>query len=100
VSTPPPTVRPDPAAAPPLQVHDTPDTPTIESLVAYANEHRLGGRSDWTAADTLKNVAVEVRGPTDPEPQLLVIGVPGDREVDLRRLEAALYPATVTLFED
>ena len=100
VTTPPPAVRPDPTAAPPLQVHDTPDTPTIESLVAYANAHRLAGRSDWTAADTLKNVAVEVRGPADTTPHLLVIGVPGDREVDLRRLEAVLHPATVTMFED
>lgn len=90
----------DPAAAPPMQVHDTPDTPTIETLVAHANAHRLGGRGDWTAADTLKNVAVQVRGPGDPAADLLVIGVPGDREVDLKRLAAVLEPATVTMFED
>lgn len=90
----------DLAAAPPLRVHDTPDTPTIESLVAYANAQRLASRDDWTAADTLKNVAVEVRGPGDPEPELLVIGVPGDREVDQTRLEAVLHPATVSMFED
>jgi len=92
--------QPDLAAAAPMRVHDTPDTPTIEALVAYANEHALGGRRDWTAADTLKNVAVEVRGPGAPEPELMVIGVPGDREVDLRRLAAVLHPAEVTLFED
>ncbi len=46
----------DPAAHPPATAHDTPDTPTIESLVALANARRLGGRADWTAADTLKNV--------------------------------------------
>jgi prolyl-tRNA synthetase len=90
----------DPATAPPLQVHDTPDTPTIDSLVALANARRLGGRDGWTAADTLKNVAVEVRGPADPAAELLVVGVPGDRDVDLKRLEAVLYPATVTMFED
>jgi prolyl-tRNA synthetase len=90
----------DPAAAPPLQVHDTPDTPTIETLVALANARRLGGRDGWTAADTLKNVAVEVRGPGAPEPELLVVGVPGDREVDLKRVAAVLHPATVALFED
>lgn len=99
VTTPAPPPR-DLATAPPLQVYDTPDTPTIESLVAYANAHRLAGRDDWTAADTLKNVAVEVRGPGDPEPELLVIGVPGDREVDTARLEAVLHPATVSMFED
>lgn len=99
VTTPPPPAA-EPAAAAPTQVHDTPDTPTIESLVALANQRRLDGRTDWTAADTLKNVAVEVRGPGDPDAELLVIGVPGDREVDLRRVEAVLHPATVTLFED
>jgi prolyl-tRNA synthetase len=99
VTTPAPAAA-DPAVAPPLQVHDTPDTPTIESLVALANARKLGGRDDWTAGDTLKNVAVEVRGPNDPAPELLVIGVPGDRDVDLKRLEAVLYPATATMFED
>lgn len=90
----------DPATAPPMEVHDTPDTPTIDTLVALANARRLGGRADWTAADTLKNVAVEVRGPGAPEADLLVIGVPGDRDVDLKRLAAVLHPGTVTLFED
>jgi prolyl-tRNA synthetase len=103
-----------PPQAPPMRVHDTPDTPTIESLVALANARALDGRTDWTAGDTLKNVAVEVRGPggaapagwaPDPAPEgsgaeLVVIGVPGDREVDLKRLAAVLHPATVTLFED
>jgi prolyl-tRNA synthetase len=89
----------DPASAGLLEVHDTPDTPTIESLVALANARRLGGRDDWSAADTLKNVVVRV-GPPDGEAELLVIGVPGDREVDLKRVEAALYPAAVSMFED
>lgn len=90
----------DPATADPLMVHDTPDTPTIESLVALANQRRLAGRADWTAADTLKNVVVEVRRHPDADAELVVIGIPGDRELDLKRLAAALYPATVTLFED
>lgn len=98
VTTPAPPAR-DPAAAPPLAVHDTPDTPTIETLVAFANGRALAGRSDWTAADTLKNVAVEVRAPGAPEPELLVVGVPGDRDVDLKRLAAVLHPAEVTMFE-
>jgi prolyl-tRNA synthetase len=99
VTTPAPRPR-DVAGAPPLEVHDTPDTPTIDTLVALANERGLAGRSDWTAADTLKNVAVEVRAPGAPEAELLVIGVPGDREVDLKRVEAVLHPAAVTVFED
>ena len=84
---------------PPLEVHDTPDTPTIASLVAFANERALGGRTDWTAADTLKNVVVTVHHPGRDD-ELLVIGVPGDRDVDQKRLDAALAPATATMFDD
>ncbi len=84
---------------PPLTVHDTPGTPTIASLVELANERALDGRTAWTAADTLKNVVVTVHHP-GREDTLLVIGVPGDREVDLKRLDAALSPATVTMFDD
>jgi prolyl-tRNA synthetase len=83
----------------PLTVHDTPDTPTIASLVDLANRRALDGRTDWTAADTLKNVVVTVHHP-GREPELLAIGVPGDREVDLKRLAAALAPATAELFDD
>ncbi|MFO7252989.1 MAG: proline--tRNA ligase, partial [Actinomycetes bacterium] len=75
------------AEHPPMQVLDTPDTPTIESLVQVVNEkYGLG----ITAADTLKNVVVKVRTPGSDEVETLVIGVPGDREVDFKRLEAAL----------
>jgi prolyl-tRNA synthetase len=78
----------------PSTVFDTPGTATIESLVAYANEVGAGGRSDWTAADTLKNVVLKVGD------SIVVIGVPGDRDVDLKRVEAALFPATVEMFDD
>ncbi|MBB4696068.1 prolyl-tRNA synthetase [Actinoplanes abujensis] len=88
-----------PMAAPALEVHDTPGTPTIASLVDLANARALGGRTDWTAADTLKNVVVTVHRP-GADDEVLVIGVPGDREVDLKRLDAALAPATATLFDD
>ncbi|GAA4568372.1 proline--tRNA ligase [Micromonospora coerulea] len=90
----------DPDAHPPLTVHDTPETPTIASLVELANARGLGGRRDWTAADTLKNVVLTVRRPGAEESELLVIGVPGDREVDLKRVEAAVHPATVAVFDD
>src|SRR3989440_582904 len=75
-------------------VLDTPDTPTIDTLVARLNAIRAGGRDDWRAADTLKNVALTVDG------ELVVIGVPGDRGVDLKRVEAVLFPARVAMFED
>jgi prolyl-tRNA synthetase len=97
VVTPPP---PAPEGTPgPLTVHDTPDTPTIASLVDLANERALDGRTDWTAADTLKNVVVTVHHP-GRDPELLAIGLPGDREVDLKRLDAALSPATAEMFDD
>ncbi|RKR89238.1 prolyl-tRNA synthetase [Micromonospora pisi] len=89
----------DPDAHPAAAAYDTPDTPTIEALVEVANARRLGGRDDWTAADTLKNVVLSVRRVGVTEPELLVIGVPGDREVDLKRVEVALYPNTVALFD-
>ncbi|WP_341718282.1 proline--tRNA ligase [Micromonospora sp. FIMYZ51] len=89
----------DPQAQPATEVHDTPETPTIASLVELANERRLAGRADWTAADTLKNVVLTVRRPGAETAELLVVGVPGDREVDLKRLAAALAPATVDIFD-
>jgi prolyl-tRNA synthetase len=96
VTTPAPPAR--EVTAPSSAVHDTPGTPTIASLVDLANDRALGGRTDWTAADTLKNVVVTVQHP-GREPELLVIGLPGDREVDLKRLNAALAPATAVLFD-
>jgi prolyl-tRNA synthetase len=76
---------------------DTPDTPTIETLVARVNELDLG--RTFTAADTLKNVVVKATAPGSDEPTPVVIGIPGDREIDLKRLEAALGPATVEMFD-
>lgn len=52
-----------------------------------------------TAADTLKNVLVKVREPGG-EWELLAVGVPGDREVDDKRLGAALEPAEYALLDD
>jgi prolyl-tRNA synthetase len=76
---------------------DTPGTPTIETLVARVNDLDLG--RTYTAADTLKNVVVKVTAPGIDEPTVVVIGIPGDREIDLKRLEAALGPATVDMFD-
>ncbi|MEU8253318.1 proline--tRNA ligase [Micromonospora inaquosa] len=90
----------DPAAPPAAEVYDTPETPTIASLVELANARRLGGRDGWTAADTLKNVVLTVRQPGAERAELLVIGLPGDREVDLKRLGAALEPAQVAVFDE
>ena len=85
----------DPAAAPPLEVLDTPDTPTIDTLV----EVLAGLGHAVTAAQTLKNVVLQLRQPTG-ERSLLVIGLPGDREVDLKAVEANVFPAEVEPFDD
>ncbi|RKN46367.1 proline--tRNA ligase [Micromonospora endolithica] len=98
VTTPAPAAS-DPDAPPAAEVHDTPETPTIASLVDLANARRLAGRADWTAADTLKNVVLAVRRPGAEQPELLVVGLPGDREVDLKRVAAALAPSSVAVFD-
>src|SRR5215207_9159859 len=85
--------------APRAHVEDTPDTPTIETLVDLANARLPRPDRPWQAADTLKNVVLmitEVDGSRHP----LVIGVPGDRELDLRRLAAQLEPAEPEPFSD
>jgi prolyl-tRNA synthetase len=84
---------------PDAQVHHTPGTPTIQTLVDFLNDKTDLGRT-FTAADTLKNVLVKIRQPGTAEWTLLAIGLPGDREVDMKRLEAALDPAEVALLED
>jgi prolyl-tRNA synthetase len=83
---------------PEAQAHHTPGTPTIDGLVDFLNAADLGRA--FTAADTLKNVLVKTRRPGEQEWTLLGIGVPGDREVDLKRLEAALEPAEVALLDE
>lgn len=94
------TARPQPQPVeglPEAQVYDTGDTPTIATLVDWANGAGLG--RTVTAADTLKNVLLKVRQPGG-EWELLGIGVPGDREVDEKRLGAALEPAEYALLSD
>ncbi|MGA5536606.1 proline--tRNA ligase [Mycolicibacterium nivoides] len=83
------------------QVHDTPDTPTIATLVDWANSADLAQFSgrEVTAADTLKNVLLKTREPGG-DWELLAIGVPGDREVDEKRLGAALEPAEFALLDE
>ena len=84
---------------PAAHVEDTPDTPTIETLVALANARFPRSDRPWTAADTLKNVVVTLRQP-DGTREALVVGVPGDREVDIKRLEAAVTPAEPEAFTE
>ncbi|SNX64394.1 prolyl-tRNA synthetase [Streptomyces sp. TLI_55] len=60
----------------------TPDTPTIETLAA-----QLGVE----ASATLKNLLVKVDG------EIVAVGVPGDREVDMGKVEAHFAPAAVEM---
>ncbi len=83
---------------PEAQVHHTPDTPTIETLVDFLNGAGLG--RSFTAADTLKNVLVKTRAPGEADWEIMGVGVPGDREVDMKRLEAVLHPAEVELLDE
>ena len=85
--------------APAAHIEDTPNTPTIESLVNHANEAQPLADRAWTAADTLKNVVLTVTLP-DASTYPLVVGLPGDREVDMKRLEAVLHPGVPAPMEE
>ena len=84
---------------PPASVVDTPGTPTIATLVDHLNAHLPRDDREWAAADTLKNVVVMLHKP-DGSTEPLAIGVPGDRDVDMKRLEAAVAPAEVAAFDE
>ena len=71
----------DASKVPAIEELDTPNTPTIDSLVAVLNEKFGGG---FTGASTLKNVMLMA------DNKAISVLVPGDREVDLKRLQAGL----------
>jgi prolyl-tRNA synthetase len=75
-------------------VHDSPNTPTIASLVDYSNASFPKGDGQWAASDTLKNVVLALIAP-DGKRELVIVGVPGDREVDQKRAEAFFGPNEV-----
>ena len=92
------TLAPGPREAsglPAALVFDSPDTPTIATLVDLLNERhpREDGRA-WTAADTLKNIVLALTH-TDGRREIVVVGIPGDRDADLKRAEATFFPAAV-----
>ncbi|MGR6742372.1 proline--tRNA ligase [Microbacterium sp. F1-18] len=72
-------------------IFDSPDTPTIETLVAHVNANLEG---EFTAAHTLKNVVLALTH-LDGTRELVVVGLPGDRDVDDKRVEVAFAPAEV-----
>ncbi|MDK8449698.1 proline--tRNA ligase [Corynebacterium mastitidis] len=86
---------------PEAQVYTTPDAPTMDSLVAWARAEGLtiDGR-EVQLSDTLKCLMVKLTQPGAEEPELVGVLLPGDREADMKRLEAAAEPATVELAEE
>lgn len=72
-------------------IFDSPDTPTIGTLVAHSNAVLEGA---YTAADTLKNVVLALKHP-DGSRELIIVGIPGDRDIDDKRAEVAFAPAEV-----
>jgi prolyl-tRNA synthetase len=82
----------DSAATPALQVFDSPNTPTIDTLVALLNANFGGG---FTGASTLKNVMLMA------DDEAISVLVPGDREVDLKRLQANMAGVNdIRVFEE
>ena len=84
---------------PAAHAEQTPETPTIQTLVDHLNVAFPRDDRPWEAADTLKNVLVFLRH-LDGTREPLAIGLPGDRDVDIRRLEAQVAPAEVDAFTD
>ncbi len=87
------------ADAPAAHAEDTPATPTIDSLVAHLNAAFPREDRPWAAGDTLKNVMVVLKHP-DGTREPLAIGLPGDREVDQKRLEGQLEPIEVEAMDE
>ncbi|MFS0868008.1 proline--tRNA ligase [Microbacterium sp. 179-B 1A2 NHS] len=88
------TVAPEPIpfdGLPAATIFDSSNTPTIDTLVAHCNAALDG---EYTAADTLKNVVLALTH-LDGTRELVVVGIPGDREVDDKRMEVAFAPAAV-----
>src|SRR6478609_3367846 len=102
------TVAPEPIALDGLGgpvIFDSPNTPTIQTLVDHSNAHldapasgiagpATDGVTEWTAAHTLKNVVLALTH-LDGTRELVIVGIPGDRDVDDKRVEVAFAPAAV-----
>lgn len=86
-------------------IFDSPNTPTIQTLVDHSNVHldapasgiagpATDGVTQWSAAHTLKNVVLALTH-LDGTRELVVVGIPGDRDIDDKRAEVAFAPAAV-----
>ena len=86
----------DVASAPAMAVVSTPDAKSIAAVVEVLNNDHARDEQ-WTADQTLKNLIFMVTHP-DGTKEPLAIGLPGGRDVDAKRLEAAFEPAEVVPF--
>ena len=93
VTTPSPTPSPTEGLAQ-TRIVETPGADTIETLVGVLDEVAPRGDRPWRASDTLKNVVFAVIDGNGKR-ELLVVGIPGDRDIDMTRLEASLSPFEV-----
>src|SRR3954463_6620602 len=84
---------------PAAHAEQTPDTPTIETLVDHLNARFPRADRPWNAGDTLKNVLVVLKHP-DGTREPIAIGLPGDRAVDEKRLGGQLEPTEVEAFNE
>ena len=91
----------DCSATPAAHKEATPDAKTIDKMIERANaDHPRADGRGWAASDILKNVAITVKHAEDedhdePWREVVVVGVPGDRTVDMKRLEAQFAPAEI-----
>lgn len=92
-------VQPDTATHPESSLLPSPNCPTIATLVEYLNTNAPRTDRPWEARDTLKNVMLTLHHP-DGTNETLAVGVPGDRDVDLKRIEAQVSPAEVAALDD
>jgi prolyl-tRNA synthetase len=85
---------------PAAEVLTTPACSNIKRIVAWSNENkkRTDG-AEWTAAHTLKNNVMALVSP-EGKRELVVVGLPGDREVDVKRAEAAFSPNEIEQAND
>lgn len=86
-------------------IFDSPNTPTIATLVDHLNANEAApapgiagpatdDQTTWTAAHTLKNVVLALTH-LDGTREIVVVGLPGDRDIDDKRAEVAFAPTAV-----
>ncbi|MSZ20598.1 MAG: proline--tRNA ligase [Actinobacteria bacterium] len=82
------------------EVLTTPQCSNIKRIVAWSNENnKRADGAEWTAAHTLKNNVMALVSP-EGKRELVVVGLPGDREVDVKRAEAAFSPNEIEQAND